>query len=536
MDSSPPDKKGRMNVECDRISQLPDDLIHKILSFLDIKQAMGTSALSSRWQYVWTSMPCLNFSSAKFHKLPDFSKFVTHVLSRRNNEIDVSSVKLHFRGKYTQVFVKRILDYAFSHKVQQLNVTRLDGKKMEVPFSLFNSQSLKHLTLNGSCYPNSILTPPIWDLPALTTLNLISVTLYDDSTDKCAGLFSNCANLKNLTLRTCGLMGSNDFNICHPGLSSLRLEDVRNGANVVTPQLKKLTIKYCRCELQISAPRLSFLHFEDSHYYRSMDLSADFLSLQKVDIHIPCYSIDKEDAHGIVSLLQQLHSVKFLTLNLEIIKTLSSFVELISHLPSPFTNLKRLKIYPAYVDPDEETQSEELTMCSKVKSYLLDGSLGATFTMVSYEEIRAVMNVASARKLMRELQVELNLLKENRETDKTDMDQDMTTVHEQVEAENGRAKPDTEVKWHFGERITRIESYWEDLNERLEKGYSDAAHIISMLREIEEVLTKLPTTPRAKLQARFSNLCAEAGTIMDNMMDHLKKQCDKKPRFKCLLS
>nr|GEW73191.1 hypothetical protein [Tanacetum cinerariifolium] len=41
--------KTRMNVQGDRLSNLPDDLIHKILSFVGINLAVQTSALSSRW-------------------------------------------------------------------------------------------------------------------------------------------------------------------------------------------------------------------------------------------------------------------------------------------------------------------------------------------------------------------------------------------------------------------------------------------------------------------------------------------------------
>ncbi|MFS8030177.1 putative F-box domain, leucine-rich repeat domain superfamily, F-box-like domain superfamily [Helianthus anomalus] len=81
--------KVRLKVEGDRLSNLPNDLIHKILSFIDVKYAIRTSALSSRWRYIWTSMPCLNFSSEGFHSLPEFSKFVTRVLSTRNNKTKV---------------------------------------------------------------------------------------------------------------------------------------------------------------------------------------------------------------------------------------------------------------------------------------------------------------------------------------------------------------------------------------------------------------------------------------------------------------
>ena len=56
----------RMNAEIDRLSNLPDELIHKILSFVGIKRAIGLSDISSRWRYIWTSMPYLDFSVENF--------------------------------------------------------------------------------------------------------------------------------------------------------------------------------------------------------------------------------------------------------------------------------------------------------------------------------------------------------------------------------------------------------------------------------------------------------------------------------------
>ena len=50
-----------------------------------------------------------------------------------------------------------------------------------------------------------------------------------------ADLFSHCANLKNLTLKNCTLVGfdTSNFNICYTGLYSLTLEYGYNGVNVV---------------------------------------------------------------------------------------------------------------------------------------------------------------------------------------------------------------------------------------------------------------------------------------------------------------
>ncbi|PIA47915.1 hypothetical protein AQUCO_01400484v1 [Aquilegia coerulea] len=47
--------------EEDRISDLSDELIHHIFSFLDMKDVVHTSILSNRWKTLWLSTPNLNF-------------------------------------------------------------------------------------------------------------------------------------------------------------------------------------------------------------------------------------------------------------------------------------------------------------------------------------------------------------------------------------------------------------------------------------------------------------------------------------------
>ncbi|KAJ0666245.1 putative F-box domain, leucine-rich repeat domain superfamily, F-box-like domain superfamily [Helianthus annuus] len=508
----------RVNVERDRLSSLPDNLIHKILSFASTKLAVETSVLSSRWRYIWTSMPCLNFSTKDFHTLPKFSTFVKRVLLGRNNQIEVASVELTFRGKVSQPFVGRILNYVLSHNVPQLSITFLPGKKIEFPLSRISSRSLKHLTMTGYAYKQSITTTPDWEMPALETLYIHCLTLYEgDNTDERISLFSNCASLKNLTIKKCVMGGGlYSFNICHPGLTSLTLEDGFTGVNVDTPQLKKLTIKQWEGVHLISAPNLSSLHYKDLSYIADEDddyddllqLSTDLLHLEKANICIECVIKEKAAAHKIVCLLQQLQSVKFLTLNLEIVKLLSSYMELISHHPSPFANLKSLKIYPVNVT------RPKVTMSNEVKNYLLGSSPDATLTMVSHEEISAVMNVASAQNLMRELQVLLDQWKEYCETNTAPVKQDKAPM-----------------KSRFHERMT----YWENLNEPFHKGYENTRDITSLLQNIEEVLEKVPRSHRAKFQSRFSGLRAEAETIMDDMIDRVKIQCDKRPRFSNIL-
>ncbi|PWA38527.1 F-box domain, Leucine-rich repeat domain, L domain-like protein [Artemisia annua] len=479
-------RKMRINVQGDRLSNLPDDLIHKILSLVGIKLAVQTSALSPRWRYLWTSLPCLNFSSEDFRTLTKFSRCVTKVLSCRNNQIGISSATLSFsfRKKASQESVKRILNYTFSHNVKQLTVSFLPDKSaIEFPLSLFSSQSLEHLTIAGYRSASSVILTSTWGLTSLTTLHIESVTFNYEVT----GIFSKCANLKKLVLKYCSMRGSNGVDICHPGLSNLTLENglFENVINVVAPQLKNLTVRYWQGLHLISAPELVSLRFKD-------------LCIIKECYYKP----NKPDTHTIFDLLQQLHSVKYLTLNMEIFQLLSP---LISYQPSPFVNLKSLKVYPYnyWVEVPE-------TIPAEVKKYLLDGSPSATFTEVSCEEMRALENVKSALKCMVEF-------REMLEHEKANIETNIVHMHEQ-----------DKLKINKREMMDQIDSCWKDLSAQIEHGKSKTSGIISKLCHIEQLLKELPASKRAQIEKLFSRLCMEADTVMNNIIDCVKIQSEEK--------
>lgn len=72
----------------DRISELPDAILHIVLSYLNTEDAVRTSVLSKRWRGVWAHAPNLEFAQNHHLKLADF----------------VNQSLLHYRGSRIQKF------------------------------------------------------------------------------------------------------------------------------------------------------------------------------------------------------------------------------------------------------------------------------------------------------------------------------------------------------------------------------------------------------------------------------------------------
>lgn len=122
------------------------------------------------------------------------------------------------------------------------------------------------------------------------------------------------------------------------------------------------------------------------------------------------------------------------------------------------------------------------------------------------QDIRAMRNANSARKRMGELQVLLEKYKASCESHNIKM-------HTQLE---------TEMQCNIGGMTAQIEKYWKKLNEQMEQGKKNTSSIISILKDIEGLMTNLPQSQTANLQTRFSSLCAEADLTMKKIIGHTK--------------
>ena len=72
----------------DRLSSLPDDLLHNIMSFLTSRQAVQTCVLSRRWVGHWRSAPCLSIDQREFNELEFWAASKTLKTVRFLNFVD----------------------------------------------------------------------------------------------------------------------------------------------------------------------------------------------------------------------------------------------------------------------------------------------------------------------------------------------------------------------------------------------------------------------------------------------------------------
>ncbi len=215
----------------DIISKLPDCILHYILSFLPTKDAIRTSILSTKWEYLWTGMSNFDFDAdlccQKMNNLnlelgTWYFKLVDRVLFR--DSAHIQKLRLAFSMPVNVLRPFFWVYHAVKHNVQELDLSLPFRKAILLPRSLFTSKSLSTLKLTMECVlkvPSSIC------FSGLAILHLSHVTFLDDQS--CQQLFSGCPVLQELVLYSCGWKNIKSITISIPTLRKLTIQDCPSG-------------------------------------------------------------------------------------------------------------------------------------------------------------------------------------------------------------------------------------------------------------------------------------------------------------------
>ncbi|XP_073118832.1 F-box/FBD/LRR-repeat protein At3g26920-like [Henckelia pumila] len=201
----------------DRLSNLPIDILHHILSFLDATDVTRTSALGKNWRNIWSSVPSLKF---------DFNVFQVQRPYLQLNYCEcLSKFWVFFFWTFLmreapQVTELRILCHYFDVEQFHLllglfatqNVKELQFEArftvVDYPFSRALSESLSALR---RYYDGSVKIQFSTAFGNLKSLRLVAV--YFNDAKITAELFTNCGVLENLSLEYCRMQMLEVLNI-----------------------------------------------------------------------------------------------------------------------------------------------------------------------------------------------------------------------------------------------------------------------------------------------------------------------------------
>uniref|UniRef100_A0A2N9IF62 F-box domain-containing protein n=1 Tax=Fagus sylvatica TaxID=28930 RepID=A0A2N9IF62_FAGSY len=218
------------NKNCDRISNLPDSLLCHILSFLETKETLATSTLSTRWKPLWTLVTNLDFvdecewwsssdeehspnqhqdQTDQWNKCYRFAQIISKVWDLRHAN-PLKQFRLYWRCRCDPIHVYKWLRATIVCHLEELDLNIYPNLAFNLPTNLFNyCKTLVVLKLGG----NIVLNPPSSSsslgFPSLKILHLHSVNYANH--DSFLILLSFCPILQDLSMETNCLCCTSNF-------------------------------------------------------------------------------------------------------------------------------------------------------------------------------------------------------------------------------------------------------------------------------------------------------------------------------------
>lgn len=216
----------------DRISALPDCVIHQILSFLPAEDAVKSGVLSKRWMHLWTSVPNLTFRHLYSNQFTGFFKFVDETLFHYSSH-KLEKFELDFdynwgRRENLDTSIQKWLRLVTRHDAGEISLNFssttwnddfYDGEnRYTLPLFLFNSSSLRKLSTRLCDY--APIGNVCWKL-----LRVLSITHTELSNNLFERILEGTPVLEHLKLNGCwGITKIHISSTSTPRLESLELQ------------------------------------------------------------------------------------------------------------------------------------------------------------------------------------------------------------------------------------------------------------------------------------------------------------------------
>lgn len=288
-----------------RLGDLPEEILRHILSFLPTKEAVRTSLLSKRWEYLWASIPNLDFEGSWPPKINLLMNFVERVLCLRDS-YNIKRFNLCCDVLPDASRVNTWISAAVRHNVQDLSIL-LDNFKgdFSLPYCLFTCKTLTSLHLD---MPYILKLPTTICFSNLKTLTIGDVTFSDKYLTQ--QFFSGLLVLEKLCLSDCSWGSLKVVRLSAPKLHSLSISE---------SERERPNSSYGDgCQIMIFAISMIEFHYS-GELYNDYCLYKSF-SLEEAEITTLSDNTSVQNAHRMYKLLIGLSNVKLLSLSCEVVQ------------------------------------------------------------------------------------------------------------------------------------------------------------------------------------------------------------------------
>ncbi|KAL9444420.1 hypothetical protein AB3S75_017582 [Citrus x aurantiifolia] len=220
----------------DRISNLPEPIIHHIFSFLETIDVVRASAVSRKWRYLWHSIPYLNFNIHNIWSNPlerwslqttneKFKDFVNWVLLFQNGSVSIHRFRLSCLNRVDDYTLYRWIAVVAWRNVQVLNLHIISDEPIKLPRSFVTCESLVSLKLDfGNREHQGVLNlPTCAGFSRLKSLDLQHVEVLDYNLFR--EFLSSCPLVENLCMKECFFHDFESLDISTTSLKYLTVDE-----------------------------------------------------------------------------------------------------------------------------------------------------------------------------------------------------------------------------------------------------------------------------------------------------------------------